>query len=291
MNNAEISTSSFSATRTLFCVLCLQVKSPVQQCKSGAEFLLEPWVLLQMPFQPSLLHQWAVALLAEALTFQLKISPIFSYGCPKKYAYIFKGLRRILNEMKICAQYALDMFMSMCLQGQDTNITVTLHTKMEEFSNYLTIALPIIEFAGSKEANSGIFAIEEILLEVLNGGGKAYPPQVVILDREELPISLYDYWFWTNECDPTEVFSGTMGDRGKGNNDLLRDWPDIKQICDPDCGRCSQLRAQMRALSESWLKYKRLEGVDIEQIMAVVEEHLATDVRLHVGNALHFPGI
>jgi len=51
----------------------------VEECQSAAEFLLEPWILVQLPFQPLLLHQWAVALLAEALKFQRELDDVSFY--------------------------------------------------------------------------------------------------------------------------------------------------------------------------------------------------------------------
>jgi len=34
------------------------------------DFLTEPWVLVQLPFQPTLLHQWLATLVAEYLKFE-----------------------------------------------------------------------------------------------------------------------------------------------------------------------------------------------------------------------------
>jgi len=55
--------------------LCLQ--ESLEDCQTAAEFLLEPWILVQLPFQPLLFYQWSVALLAEALTFQKELCEIF----------------------------------------------------------------------------------------------------------------------------------------------------------------------------------------------------------------------
>jgi hypothetical protein len=55
----------------------------VEQCESAEEFLLEPWVLLQLPFEPTILHQWAVALMAEALRFQKKIIDFIAMAYPE----------------------------------------------------------------------------------------------------------------------------------------------------------------------------------------------------------------
>jgi hypothetical protein len=55
----------------------------VEECKSAEEYLFEPWVLLQLPFEPVILHQWSVALMAEALRFRKQITDFTTMAYPK----------------------------------------------------------------------------------------------------------------------------------------------------------------------------------------------------------------
>jgi hypothetical protein len=169
---------------------------------------LEPWILLQMPFHPVILHQWAATLLAEALIFQQKISPIFCYGFSKEIASIAFDLRKMLLTMKNCANFTLQLYVKMCIEGCENNFHSSLYAEFEEFSNHLKKLLPILEFVTSKEASSIILAITYICLEELNKGNAVNPPQVVIINADEQPTPLYDFWFWTKECDINEVFTG-----------------------------------------------------------------------------------
>jgi hypothetical protein len=98
---------------------------------------LEPWILLQMPFHPVILHQWAATLLAEALIFQQKISPIFCYGFSKEIASIAFDLRKMLLTMKNCANFTLQLYVKMCIEGCENNFHSSLYAEFEEFSNHL----------------------------------------------------------------------------------------------------------------------------------------------------------
>jgi hypothetical protein len=237
--------------------------------RSAADFLLDPWILIQLPFQPVLLHQWAVALLAEAIIFQRKITPIFSYGCPEKLAKISDSLRKILLTMKSCANFTLNMYLKMCLQGQEMNINATLDTEMEEFSNHLTKVLPIIEYVTSQEGNDDNWAIEEIFLEELNKDCKTHPPQVVIPNAEEEPTPLYDFWFWAKKCDVTEVFTGAL--RRPKNCRLVFNYEATNYY---DYPKIAYPKIQERLADLLIRKDEgRLRGVDREFIMDVIRTH------------------
>jgi hypothetical protein len=231
---------------------------------------LEPWILLQMPFEPALLHQWAVTLLAEALLFQNKISPIFSYGCPSKVAKITQNLKQMLLAMKNCANFTLELYLKMCFEASEDNFHSSLQREFETLSSHLNKVLPILAFTSSKEAPLIISAITNICLEELNNGSEVDPPQVVLLDSEEQPTPLYDFWFWTNDCDLMTVFTGSSSDTrcysellegievefvGEGTNDLVAS--DLKRL------------VHMEILNTG-----RLEGVSQEIIMAAIEENI-----------------
>lgn len=144
-----------------------------------------------------------------------------------------------------------------------------MQTKMEEFSNHLTEVLPILVFVTSKEASMAILTIETARLEKLNGGGEANPPQVVIIDSEEQPTPLYDFWFWTNGCDLLEVITGALDERGRCNSELLRANNNRYKK-----GKLKSFKLNaLKALVEQKIIHTgRLRGINPDKLLAIVEK-------------------
>jgi hypothetical protein len=69
----------------------------VETCESAHEFLLEPWVLIHLPFKPVLLHQWLVGTLAATLQFEKEVSEFFHSPVPSS---LHKSVRRLAAVLK-----------------------------------------------------------------------------------------------------------------------------------------------------------------------------------------------
>jgi hypothetical protein len=54
------------------------------QCDNPAEFLCNPWVLIQLPWHPVILHQWLLAVFAEFIRFQTELFSLCSLMMPKQ---------------------------------------------------------------------------------------------------------------------------------------------------------------------------------------------------------------
>jgi hypothetical protein len=244
---------------------------------TAAEYLLDPWILIQMPFQFALLNQWAVALLAEALIFQKKISPIFSYGIPAKLTNAGEKLRKMLETMRSCANFTLQLYLAISSDGLENNFHCALQEKFDAFSNHLAKVLPILEFVTSEEASSVIGTIENICLEELNAGVDVNPPQVVIFNSIELPTPLYDFWCWTRKCNLELLFAGTKNDKGIRCNselEIMRGNTEGVKIKSRKHER-SLLRLLKKLVEEKIIWTGRLREVDKNIIMAAVEKHAA----------------
>lgn len=257
---------------TLSQIFFFKRKFQADVCKTAAEFLLEPWILLQIPFQPVLLNQWTVALLAEALIFQKKISPIFSYGFPRQLNNVAEHLRNMLKSMMNCVNFTLKVYLKIIYtDGQENKFYSTLAENKEEFSNHLTTVLPILGFVTSEEATSVIEAIIKICLERLNRGDEVNPPQVVIVTSEEQRMPLYDFWSWTLESNQLDVLTGSMsGQGGKCNTELLRG--DKVNIIRSESPKWLVV-LKMLIVYNNIIKTGRLKGVDREIILAVMDKH------------------
>jgi hypothetical protein len=251
-------------------VLILQAESDSKLYKNAAEFLLEPWVLLQIPFQPAMLHQWAVALLAESMIFQQKISPIYCFGFSHKFNFITEHLRLMLLAMRDCANFFLKLYVTMCVEGQRNNFHSALQPNFELFSNHLTAVFPIIEFATSDEANSMIRSIVNICVEEINAGIEVInPPQIITLDVTDEPTPLYDFWFWTRECDLMEMCTGALDDRGTCNSHFQSHVKKNRRSKISNAWHC----LLKKLVDEKIIQTGRLRGVEREKILTAVKKH------------------
>jgi hypothetical protein len=70
-------------------------------CTSPAEFLLEPWVLVQLPWNPVLLHQWLVAVFAEYLKLKIQFADFRHLGLPKTVSEYAAHMELILVHIQI----------------------------------------------------------------------------------------------------------------------------------------------------------------------------------------------
>ena len=167
----------------------------------------------------------------------------------------------------------LKLYGKMCTNGLKTNFHATLRPQFEAFSTHLTKVLPILSCVTSKEASSVIDAIVAICLEELNGGGEVQPPQVVVQNSKEEPTPLYDFWFWTRECETKEMFSGAKNDRGRCNSELIAGSGNNKIARMNSQLESSRLNALKLLVDTKIIQTGRLEGVDRDLITAVVEKN------------------
>ena len=73
---------------TKFTFMLMAINLPYKDedlCKSAKDFLLEPCILIQLPWTPILLHQWLVAALAEVLLFEKSSVELRHWPIPKLF--------------------------------------------------------------------------------------------------------------------------------------------------------------------------------------------------------------
>jgi len=120
----------------------------LEQCQSAAEFLLEPWILVQLPFQPILFHQWSVALLAEALKFEKELFEL--YYVPKKLRSPVVKLLEMCNLMYEAAFKFFEHFGQFIFRGEQS----MCDNVVSEYLKHMPDVLPVIKFVLSDECRS-----------------------------------------------------------------------------------------------------------------------------------------
>jgi len=234
----------------------------VEECKSAAEFLLEPWVLLQLPFQPALLHQWCVALMAEALRFRRDLSA---------FCYIPFQMRRIFARLFWMCNAMCSTSLNYFYKFADYIYTGASCYTLDHLSETLTI----LEFVLSDEY--------EIMMKALKrmAWSKANRPQIklnpsrnddILLDTGPTRVlTMYEkaFFCYNKEMwkDPAPVHSMCPQEPRKVEvSDFMELYVHVKPKDDG-----SELEGLKRLVDEKLIATGILIGMDRKDILSAVE--------------------
>jgi hypothetical protein len=119
-------------------------------------------VLLQLPFEPVILHQWAVALMAEALRFQKKITDFTTMTYPEH----LKNSIDKLTHIALLLLNGANTFLSFVAKLISVRHDITNHMHLaavvywDDFQLTLPQVLSALKFALSEECNSVIAVLK-----------------------------------------------------------------------------------------------------------------------------------
>ncbi|XP_065344160.1 uncharacterized protein LOC135942135 [Cloeon dipterum] len=119
------------------------IKGSIPQCRRPEDFLFEPWILIQLPFQPVLLHQWLVAVFVEVLIFEMEMSEFYNYPFPEEFKIAVSELDIILKALKGNLGFGFDWLQSQAEAACENEIVVG---DLVEFTNMLKETLAFLEF-------------------------------------------------------------------------------------------------------------------------------------------------
>jgi len=170
----------------------------LEQCESAAEFLLEPWVLIQLPYQPILMHQWAVALMAEALKFQKELADLYSMTYPRRFRIPVKKLIFFNTQM---LGFSVNVFklVNFYIASAIESIHKLLDRPLAVITRWFPLHLPIIEFVLSKDCRNFIKALKRMALNESANLSDPEMSQKTVTEFGE-HFSCYNYEFWKQEA-------------------------------------------------------------------------------------------
>jgi hypothetical protein len=118
--------------------------------------LLNPWVIVQLPFQHAILHQWIVAFYAETLKFQKEVSDLLIITYPSEMRSALKSLSKIKSTLShftnTCHEYLFS-----CLWRQPSS---PLFSNI--ITNLLPDVLPMLKFILSEKSKFVIRALKRM---------------------------------------------------------------------------------------------------------------------------------
>lgn len=117
-------------------------------CESPAEFLLEPWLLMQVPWHPAVYNQWLAAALAEVLMAKKQLVEFYWWPVPRKLCSVISTLLSQMETLhrRLISGFGLINWLSN-LNGKSGHGFETNHDTMLVVLNQVILpSVPIIEF-------------------------------------------------------------------------------------------------------------------------------------------------
>jgi len=229
----------------------------VEECKSAAEFLLEPWVLLQLPFQPLLLHQWCVALHAESLKFKKEICDFNLIPYPTRLRQVVVKLEQMANFMLTTSDNFFDHFyVSMYTdvgENHDENVS-------SSFLENLHKVLSTVEFVLSDECRNAVKTLKRLAWnETVQTDIKKIKDEIRLM---EAYLSCYNRQMWRGRA---AVHCMCPLDR-RSKADDIKNYSREKTTA-------AELEGLKTLVEEKLIKTGRLQGETKEVIFQVISDH------------------
>jgi hypothetical protein len=223
--------------------------------------LLNPWVLIQMPFRHAVLHQWVVALHAEAFKFQLKICDLLIIDSPVALHPHIEKLREMNSILITCSRHFLLYFFLFC----GSHWIPKSH--METQSLELSRLLPVLKFVLSSECNDIIMCLKRMSWNPNNTPRSC--------QFEELPFTctirqdfdylhFYSQFFWHESVQRLELFMYLENIKNISLELLLTEDSQSQPV------RSGDIQALCRLVDEKIIKTGRIGGVPTDFIFAAV---------------------
>jgi hypothetical protein len=165
-------------------------------------------VLLQLPFQPTLLHQWAVALQAEALKLRNQIADFFVIAYPKKLALAVENLAKISSDLMSAANSFLSYYFKFC-NNATLNIQAIILLFWNDFLEIFPTTCAALTFALSEECKNIVAELKQMAWSTNNNEDLVDSLPYSSSDFG-LMLSAYNIFFWKSEHPPSFLFSNEM---------------------------------------------------------------------------------
>jgi hypothetical protein len=178
-------------------------------CESAAEFILDPWVLIQLPWHPVMFHQWLAAVLAETLKFEKEIAEFYHWPVADLMMPTLENLAKIREALRTALNCGLVNLFSLysispSFDGAEQVVPLIL-------DETVLPVIPYLRFILSKGASRLIMSLKKILWTQIKAKGPLHPTSMVLYQDNTLDelIYLYSPKFWKCDSKAEELF-GTM---------------------------------------------------------------------------------
>ncbi|CAB3386343.1 Hypothetical predicted protein [Cloeon dipterum] len=185
------------------------------QCSDAQSFIFEQWVLLQLPFQPVLLHQWLVAVLYESLSIELELMDFYSFQFPESCEPAVNKLDLMLVDLNEHLGHGFDLLQH--LVDRDMNYALQ---ELDSITGNIKSILSILDFWFT-DGKSVIRALKKLCW-----AGEDTKTTLAVKRKSMSPLSdrnfVYNPEWWTQ----TEIRSSKLF--GSSSEDVLLRCPYLK---------------------------------------------------------------
>jgi hypothetical protein len=121
----------------------------LHQCDSPEEFLLEPWLLMQVPWHPALFNQWLAAALAEVLKAKKELVEFYRWPVPNK---LYTAIEMLLSKVEtLHRRLLIGAGLINWWTSSGSGFEINLETSKCVLNRVVLPSLPTIEFLVSKK--------------------------------------------------------------------------------------------------------------------------------------------
>jgi len=135
----------------------------LEQCKTSAEFLLNPWVLMQLPWHPVLLLQWTAGVLTEYNSLRLELVEFYRWPMPShRHTIVVNKLFEVVYRLHClvlqpCLTSLKDLHFDRAMENK-------VYSSAKKFLSTLTNNIvPLLEFVVSGKARDIARALKRMI--------------------------------------------------------------------------------------------------------------------------------
>jgi len=120
----------------------------IDECQTAAEFLTEPWVLIQLPWHPVLYHQWLAAVLAQVFLVKKELVEFYRWPIPSRLLPLVGKFLNLVDNLhfRVMEGFKLLGWLVETCPEVDDRVAKCILDKV------VLPALPVIEFILGKKA-------------------------------------------------------------------------------------------------------------------------------------------
>jgi hypothetical protein len=148
-------------------------------CQSAAEFLLEPWLLMQLPWHPAVYYQWLTAALAEALKARKQLAEFFWWPVPKRLTSAVNKMLLLVESLhhRLNCGFRLINWLANFNKDSDSGHEINCQTVECILNLVILPSLPTIEFLVGDQFNILTRALKRMAWPV---GGNLTEEEVLV---------------------------------------------------------------------------------------------------------------
>jgi hypothetical protein len=140
-------------------------KEDLHLCQSAAEWLLEPWLVMQLPWHPAVYYQWLIAALAEVLKAKLQLVEFYSWPVPNELIPVLVRLLSPIETLhyRIISGFRLINWLSSSKKESKSITEINCQTVQCILNLIILPSLPIIKFLLGDQFNTVVRSLKRMI--------------------------------------------------------------------------------------------------------------------------------